>query len=190
MLELPDGPDRHDAETQALFTAALARIFQYSFETCQDLRALLEEACTEEEENPAGFARRVDLSVYNNDGSDELFLGVDIEIRDKQRTVPAKNGTRVTREAEWMFLKQENVRAVVAMLQRPLREAIAACYLGCAQQQWELELEEQGKYDEIPELGERFVTLREQIVEAAWYDLPPPGKKRARWKRPNGPGAL
>ena len=41
MLELPDGPDRHDAETQALFTAALARIFQYSFETCQDLRALL-----------------------------------------------------------------------------------------------------------------------------------------------------
>lgn len=185
MLLIPDDFRQNDKELEEKYIVGKVRIYQRSLEICQDLRALVEEAGTDEAKGLSQFAERVYLSVFRDDDARVIDMHVDIEVLDMTRTQKTKSGTLIRREGQYFELDADQGHEVIAGVSPPLREAVADYVLPDMQRRFLDALEEDGKYAEMDELREEFGRLYECVVEGKW----PKSKKRASW-RGNPPTSL
>ncbi len=185
VLLLPDDFRQNDEELKKKYIVGKVRIFQQSLEICQDLRALVEEAGTEEAKNLSAFAQRVYLSVMREDDTRDLDLHIDIDVLDATRSQKTKNGKLWRREGQYFEIDAEKGHEVIAAVAPPLREAIADYVLPNMQQRFLDDLDENGKYGEMEELREKFGELYEHVVDGKW-----PKRKKSRPTRRNPPGSL
>lgn len=185
MLLLPDDYRQSDEELMAKFAAAKVRVYQYSLELCHDLRALVEEAGTDDVVNARDYAEKVSFATFRESGTRDVDLRIDIEIADASTTAKTKSGTLIRREGQWMALDAGVVHKVVGMVSRPLREALADVLLPPMMQSFLDDLEEEGEYGEMEELREKFGILYDNIVAGTW-----PKRRLPRNSRGGGYGSL
>lgn len=185
MLLLPDDFRQNDEDLEKRYIVGKVRIYQKAMEVCQDLRALVEEAGTDEVENLKEFAKRVYISTFREDDTHDVDLRIDIEVLDKTISQETKSGMLMRREGQYLELTADAGHEIIAGIVRPLREAVADYVLPDMQRRFLEELEERGKYEEMNELREKFDELYERVIDGKW-----PKRKMRRPMRRNPPGSL